>query len=306
MIHPGGGASNEVGTVPANKSRGFTSLCVVTAADVEFNAVTGLLDQRTVARSGELKLCRGELENQQITVLLSEIGAVGFTEKLARHLAANSYDGLLVIGLAGGLDPQLTTGDTVMYDSCIRIGTAAVSSFETSVVREKRDAREEIASLRCDPQLSTLICERLRAGRLQCRPVTGMTVDRIIINAADKRALRSTYNATAVDMETYQVLMVCARAGLPATAVRVISDEAGQSLPDFNRALEPDGRISAVRAGLSMLMRPVGALHFLLNLRRVMTALKQTAGAALSGASEPDGLTRRCAGKLADSTDSEG
>lgn len=293
MIHPVSEASNERRHVPANESRRIASLCVVTAAEVEFNAVAGLLTQRSVERSGELKLCRGELESQRITVLLSEIGAVGFTEKLAGHLATESYDGLLVIGLAGGLDPQLRTGDTVIYNSCIRIGTAAVSSSEALVVREKRNVREEIASLRCDPQFSTLICERLRAGKLQCPSVTGMTVDRIIVNAADKRALRSACNAAAVDMETYQVLKVCARAGLPAAAVRVISDEAGQSLPDFNRALDREGRLSGIRAGLAIMTRPFAALHFLLNLRRVTAALKETARAALSGAAEPDGLTRR-------------
>ncbi|HZS03341.1 MAG TPA: hypothetical protein VFD58_00575 [Blastocatellia bacterium] len=283
----GGAASTTTDTVTIQPKR-LSRLCVVTAADVEFRAVAGLLGPATDERSGALRLCRGRVGRLEVTLLISEIGASGFAEGLATHLAATEYDGLIVIGLAGGLDPGLKTGDAVVYDSCIRARIradfSAVNISAESFAREKRSAREEIASLACDAELSNQIFETLKTAEVACRRVTGLTVDRVIIDAADKRALGRRYGAAAADMETYQVLAVCERFGLPATAVRLISDEADEDLPDFNRALNSEGKISNLKASLVMIARPVAAARFLFNFSRVLSALRQVASLVFNGA----------------------
>jgi adenosylhomocysteine nucleosidase len=271
------------------------SLCVVTAAAVEFNAVARLLSDAEHSSEGGLKRCRGRLGENQITVLMSEIGAAGFAEKLSQRLAANRYDELIVTGLAGGLDERLKVGDVVVYDSCIRITGAAVKS-----------GAEEKQLIKCDAQLSASVCERLNSQGMPHQRIVGLTVDRIIVSAADKRALNRRYGAAAVDMETYQALVICAQAGLPATAVRVVSDAANDDLPDFNRALDPRGRISGLRAALAMIRSPVAAGRFLLNLRRAMRSLKQIAGAVLGQPERAEWPGQEQVRKRPESTDSEG
>ncbi|MFN7947480.1 MAG: hypothetical protein U0Z53_19180 [Blastocatellia bacterium] len=266
-------------TFGAAKQPRPAALCLVTAAEVEFRAVTGLLKDAVFLHSRELKFCRGRAGSQEVTVLISEIGAPGFADRLAAHLTAGRYDGVLVIGLAGGLDAQLRTGDVVIYDSCIRIEDTGVKLSTGSSAGVKRFAREEIAGIRCDPELSARLCAGLRSRNIRCRQVNGLSFNRIVVNAADKRALNEHYGAAVVDMETYQVLDVCARLNVPGAALRIVSDAAGHDLPDFNRALDRDGKMSGGRAALAMLARPVAALRFLFNLRRVMGALKQAAGA---------------------------
>src|SRR5262245_18844564 len=96
----------------------FTDLCIVTAVDVEFKIATNLLSEKFFSREPRMKICRGIFGPRRITVLQSEMGAIGFAERLAKHLADNRYDALVVAGLAGGLDPKLRVGDVVLYDLC--------------------------------------------------------------------------------------------------------------------------------------------------------------------------------------------
>lgn len=84
-----------------------------------------------------------------------------------------------------------------------------------------------------------------------------------------------------VDMESFGVLEICEQFQLPAAVIRVVSDEAGQDLPDFNQALTPTGKISSMRAVLAMIRRPVAAARFLVHLTEVTTALKVAAKVVL-------------------------
>lgn len=52
----------------------------------------------------------------------------------------------------------------------------------------------------------------------------------VLATAADKAAWRAETGADVVDMETAAIFEVCAAAGVPATALRVISDRAGDDL----------------------------------------------------------------------------
>jgi len=101
----------------------------------------------------------------------------------------------------------------------------------------------------------------------------GVTVNRILTDAQDKLALGTETHAAAADMESYDVLAVCAGLGLPAAVLRVISDEAQVDLPDFNRATGPDGRMNVWRTAAVMAARPTASLKFLAGLRPVLRAL---------------------------------
>jgi len=252
-------------------------LCVVTAAEIEFKAVAGLLARRSSSSEQGMRVCRGRLANNQITLLKSEIGAAGFAERLTTHLAATRYDALLVIGLAGGLDPLLKTGDAVVYDLCLRARAAAGRRDS----REKRDAREENVSLACDPTLSKLLVEALRAAGRSCAHGVGLTIGRVVAEAEGKLTLGKQYGAAAVDMETYEVLAVCARLGLPASAMRVVLDEASCEIPDFSRALGADGSLKVWPLMQVLVARPVVSVHFCYRLRQAMRALRQAAGVSL-------------------------
>jgi nucleoside phosphorylase len=245
-------------------------LCVVTAIDIEFNTAARLLTDSHVSSEDQMRICRGYFGDRRITVLKSELGAIGFAQRLANHLKHNSYDALIVTGLAGALDPQLKTGDAVVFDICYRAHTNAAELNS----REKRPAREKNASIICDTGISKYVIETLRASGLSCFPGAGVTVDRIITRAKDKVTIGARYRAVAVDMETYCILKVCEKFGLSTAALRIISDDADSDLPDFNRAVGSHGRMVNWRMALVMVMNPIDSMRFLLNLRTVTKALK--------------------------------
>ncbi|MCW5971547.1 MAG: hypothetical protein KIT57_23815 [Blastocatellales bacterium] len=227
-------------------------LCLVTATDIEFRIAAGLLRNPVASFDGDLHLSR----SADVVLLKTEIGAPGFPEKFDRHLSANPYDAVLIAGLGGALDPGLRRAQAVV---CTRFIRAA-----------------DGASISSDRELSERVAAALGAQR-----GVGLTTDRVIVDAREKQRLYGRFGATVVDMESYGVLAVCARNRLPAAVLRVISDEAGEDLPDFNRVLLPDGGIDKGKLFGTLLGRPRAAWRFLQSLAPAADGLKKALASAL-------------------------
>ncbi len=247
-------------------------LCIVAPLEIEFKTAASLLTERRFSTADEISVCHGRLGERHITVLKTGMSAIGFVKRLANHLLNNRYDALIVAGLAGGLSPNLKSGDAVVYDLCHRVGDRDRSGTE----------QEEESKVASDDRLTLLLSETLRASGLNCVRGAGLTVRQIIPGSGEKISLGIRYNATAVDMETYEVLVVCAQARLPATALRIVLDAAESDLPNFKRATGPHGRLSNWQAASVMARTPLISLRFLLSIRPVVRALKENLKAVLN------------------------
>jgi len=256
------------------RASGLTNLCIGAAVDVEFKIAADLLSGKSFSEEPRMKICRGLFGGRRVTILQSGMGAVGFAERLAKHLTNNRYDALIVAGLAGGLDPHLRVGDAVLYNLCY---DARAIDF----TRQERPDREEVAAIAGDELLSGFLYGALTRSGLSLIQAPGITAGRIVTEAEEKLALGAHYGAAAVDMETYQALDACARLGLPAAALRVISDDAGRDIPDFNRVYNADGRINGWRMAAAMTARPSAALRLLLTVRPTLRSLRVTLQAAM-------------------------
>jgi adenosylhomocysteine nucleosidase len=81
----------------------------------------------------------------------------------------------------------------------------------------------------------------------------------IVARGEQKRQLSS--EAEAVEMESYIILAEAARHGVPAVAIRAVSDTAGFDMPyDFERARDAQGQIRVMGIVAQMLRRPAGFL----------------------------------------------
>ena len=84
------------------------------------------------------------------------------------------------------------------------------------------------------------------------------TADNIVGTSSEKSHLGKI--ADAVDMESYPILAEANRRGIPAVAVRAISDTADQKLPlDFSRVINEDGKLEWLPA-LSQVAASPGSL----------------------------------------------
>ena len=236
-------------------------LCVITAADIEFKTVAKLLPASTPVAENGVRVLRGHYGERQVTVLKTEIGAVGFADRLRAHLAQSGYAALVVIGLAGALDPALRTGDVVLYDHCLdgRKLEAAVHGGKL----ESSSVPEAIGKISCDTGLGQKLFAGLGKQGLHCLRGTGLLVARVVIEAGQKRALYEQTKAVAVDMESYLVLATATEFRLPCAAVRVVMDEAATDLPDFNAGLDAVGRMRVWPTLRALAGRPRATLQFL-------------------------------------------
>jgi nucleoside phosphorylase len=145
---------------------------------------------------------------------------------------------LVSFGLAGALDEAYRVGD---------------------VIDATRVVDEHGATLWEGPGL----------GVTRARAATVLGVDRLVYDAADRRRLRESSGAAAVDMESG----VLARSGRLAGVVRAVSDGAESAIEGVDTTVHPDGRtnvlglvrwVAAKRGDAVRSMRDaVAALHAL-------------------------------------------
>ncbi|QQS45668.1 MAG: hypothetical protein IPM66_17275 [Acidobacteriota bacterium] len=252
----------------------FDHLCLITAVDVEFRAAASLLDRPEFENVDRFRICRDS--TGRVTLFQTGMGAAGFPDFLAERIVSERFPAILVAGLAGALVPSLKRCNSIVYDRCFAAAPLTNSSNKSS------PGRDENESIPCDPLFSQAVVESLLTKGISCERGNGLTVNRIITSSSEKLRLGEHFHAHAVDMETYHLLRVARDHGLPAAAVRIISDEAGQDLPDFNRAYDAHGQISPGPMVQSMISRPSASARFLIGIRPVLQALRQSLAAILA------------------------
>jgi adenosylhomocysteine nucleosidase len=146
--------------------------------------------------------CAGKL----VVVVVAGPGRAAARRGAELLLAGHRPRWLLSAGFAGALDPNVPRYAIVLPNEVID--------------REEHRYAIDVAV----PPASGGGAPRIATGRL-------LTVDRIIVTAAEKAELRGRYQADFVDMETSAVAALCSERGVRFLAIRVISDEAGVDLP---------------------------------------------------------------------------
>jgi adenosylhomocysteine nucleosidase len=142
-----------------------------------------------------------------------------------RALSLGPCDHVLVVGIAGGVDPSLRIGDVVVPE----------------VVVDGPSAQE----YRADP-----LGSHPRAGRI-------VSSDELTSGTEAQAALVAA-GVTAVDMETAAVAAVCQAAGVRWTAFRGISDHGAESGIDESvlHLSKPDGTADAGAVARYALTKP--------------------------------------------------
>lgn len=196
-------------------------------------AVTGLAREAEIA--GGFSDGRGSSQNRSGGVIAVAGGGDG--DGLAAKLNALHGDirGVISIGLAGALAPQLAVGDVVLADSVL---TGA----------ERWDAH-------------AVWLNRLVSRLPHAKQGTMFGSDVVVDQAETKQALFTVTGALAVDMESQIAARFAARRNLPLAVLRVISDDASHVLPPAALvAMKPDGGIALGRILWSVMKKPAQIL----------------------------------------------
>lgn len=129
---------------------------------------------------------------------------------LARLLDALRPSAVVVVGVCGGLDPSLVSGDVVLARSLVSRGQLELRPPMTAFDAVRREFRR-----RGLPFVSSRL----------------LTVDRPAAATEEKVDLWNEFGAAGVDMESYPLGSLLAARGVPWLVVRVVLDPAGSRLP---------------------------------------------------------------------------
>ena len=189
-------------------------------------------------------------QRENVKVLLVGMGKRNAERAIRAALAEERPALVLTCGFAGGLSPEWTTG-TVLFET--------------------------------DPQTGVepaLLAAGAKPGRFHC-------AERVATTAEEKRALRTSTSADAVEMESQVIRAVCRGQKTPSATVRVILDTAEEDLPlDFNQLMTADQKLSFAKLTVALAKSPakVGAL---LKLRRQSQVAAAKLGQVLARITAP-------------------
>ncbi len=216
--------------------------------------VTGLVQEARIASGPGMTVICSSSDPNQLRALLTVFDPT-------------TIRGVISFGVAGGLDPSLTSGDVVVATEVLAGDTRWLAG---SALNE-----ELIASV------------ALRRRRVVKGVLAG--VEEVILGRSCKAALHLETGAQAVDMESHIAADYAAAAGLPFAALRVISDPASRALPALARsAIKPNGEIDLrqILRGVARNPRTLRALVSTgIDFNRALKSLRGCRGFLLGGES---------------------
>jgi nucleoside phosphorylase len=202
-------------------------ILVTLALETEFAPWRTLREFRA-GNCGAADAYLADIFGAELAVILTGAGPRQATKQASKAIRAESdfLSACISSGLAGALQPEYSVGQIL----------AARSVFS----EEPREDQGVQLLPSSDPLISF-------AADQGAKVVDKFhTAARVVARAEEKRYLGAS--ADAVEMESFEVLRVAAASGVPAVAIRAISDVAGEDLPPgVNGMFTDEGQVSVSR-----------------------------------------------------------
>lgn len=206
------------------------------ALDTEFAPWRKVHDFRP-AMWGDARVLECEIGGAELGVLLTGAGPRQAAREIAKVNWGDTGEFAVCIstGLAGGLRPEYEVGSVLAARSVI-----------------SGDVREESVNGALESSAALLSF----AGECGAKIVDRFcTAGGVISRAEEKRHLGQ--QASAVEMESYEILRLAQERGIPAVAVRAICDTAQEDLPlDMNGIFTKEGQVSLARVVGQLALHP--------------------------------------------------
>ncbi len=199
---------------------------VLTAMVQEMRPVVSVLGLRPASGRDRYE---GAAGSHLVRASVTSMGPARAAAAVTELLDEDGADAVVMVGIAGSVDPGLSIGDVVVAEEVVDGSSGAVLHPSPAPHRSP-------------------------SGRL-------LTTDRL--HGPDDLPRLRHDGVTAVDMETAAVGAVCAERGVPWFSIRAISDAVGD--PSTDEAVlglsRPDGRPRPGAAARYLLTRPGRAAH---------------------------------------------
>lgn len=225
-----------------------TPLGVICAMPEEIEHLSAAIDRRDERREvgpSGFAFREGRLDGHPVVLVEAGIGKVNAALVATLLLDRFGCHGLILSGVAGGIDPSLGIGDVVIADRLVQHDYGAIIDGEVRpyrpgvtpigeshrpltyeldpVLRRNLEAALEGLDLAPIPAIATGDVTR----RPQLRFGTVLTGDQFINCETTRGRLFARFSAQAVEMEGAAVAQIAERFDVPCVIVRSLSDLAG-------------------------------------------------------------------------------
>ena len=180
--------------------------------------------EKTISKNG-WRLFSGQYAHQDVLLVQTGVGkerAVGAAEFILENYPITT---LISSGYGGALTHDLHIGDLVL---CQKLQCV--------------DSSKSFAPCYSDPHLVDAAIRGLSGVEINFLTGDSITVNKLVSDPDQKRALGKTSRAKVVDMESYWIAEIAAQRALPFLAVRSISDVLTERLPPFERFMSVNGK----------------------------------------------------------------
>ena len=227
----------------------------------ERDALLHRLTETATQSIGTLQVVTGRLDGHPVALAESGVGKVASTAFATLIAKALDCRAIVVCGVAGGIDPNLTIGDVVIADRLIQhdyghLTNAGIRNFRPGVapIGESRDRiafdlppdllmriGSAVRDVHLPPLPGDLGIATTRPPRIAFGPI--VSGDQFINSETVRARLQRDYAALAVEMEGAAVAQAAELLGIPCIVIRSLSDLAGAEshldFPKFLKAVAP-------------------------------------------------------------------
>lgn len=170
------------------------------------------------SRVGNVALYRAQIGRASVNFVVTGMGLEN-ARRVTEVVLSEPHTICIAAGFAGALKPEYKVGDIVAPEAVQQLGNPK--------------------TIQCSRRLHVAAFFN-KAYRIKML----LTADHAIATADEKKKLSPF--ADAVDMESYAVLSAGAAHGVPAAAIRVISDRFDEDIPvEIDMTVDKNGRVSA-------------------------------------------------------------
>lgn len=175
----------------------------------------------------------GIVNDKDILLIQTGIGKQNARQAIINAIGRFAIDEVISTGFTGALQEGVNVGDIVFVKQALDI--------------------ESLHETECSVAYSDLINDICKEQEITYHSGKGITVNKAVELAADKKLFGVKYNAIAVDMETSALAEVLAKNHIPLTVFRSVSDDVNSDLRigGIDKMMD-DGNISLKKAGYAV------------------------------------------------------
>jgi adenosylhomocysteine nucleosidase len=219
---------------PRTSTGGNAPFAVFVATQAEMKPIaTSLQPTRQSAHRSD-EIVRVGIKGRDFLLARTGVGPDNAATVARRLFEETPIAAALSLGVAGGLSPQLRTGDLIVGDRTI------LQRDSRQVLYEEKASRLE--NFPCDSGLQDAAVTVIRRwdSRYWVGPI--LTVGRIVLTAEEKRHLAAESGAIALDMESAAIASAASACSVPFLAIRGVLDPIHEDLgAGFDQFLDERG-----------------------------------------------------------------